>query len=196
MGLLWNCLYTGKILHFNKTVSLLRAAISFEFGTPEIESLINDRQISASYNIVKVTQSPFCSQNLSLHAERYVCQGGKWRCRQVVQMEGRVIPRAAQRYLHDTATGDWLFGLAIPRYNLSWSQLKLGNAHCEQMLRAVELLLSIALSQPSVGQGDPPGREHLLSIVRGVEAQWKMVLLGQFHDVLPGSSIELVSALE
>lgn len=71
-------------------------------------------------------------------------------------------------------------------------QLKLGNAHCEQMLRAVELLLCIALCQSESNHGDGPINGQLPMIMSAIETQWKMVLLGQFHDVLPGSSIELV----
>ncbi len=59
---------------------------------------------------------------------------------------------------------------------------KLGNRKCELLLRDAELLCAIA--------------EHTLSgfyyPAAELEQAWKLVLLNQFHDILPGSSINWV----
>ncbi len=54
------------------------------------------------------------------------------------------------------------------------------NRRCEFLLRDAEFLAAI---QPG-GVGDYPAAE--------LEEAWKLVLLNQFHDIIPGSSIQWV----
>ncbi|KAJ3326316.1 Alpha-mannosidase 2C1 [Boothiomyces sp. JEL0866] len=56
------------------------------------------------------------------------------------------------------------------------------NRYCEYLLRAVEILWSLCLARKKT-KVYPKGEINRL---------WKLVLLNQFHDVLPGSSIGLV----
>ena len=58
-------------------------------------------------------------------------------------------------------------------------QTKDGNRRTELLLRDVEALSSLAL----IMRGTAYPSKELLRL-------WKLVLLNQFHDVLPGSSIE------
>jgi alpha-mannosidase len=60
----------------------------------------------------------------------------------------------------------------------SVSQVKVGNRHSEQLLRDAELLAACA---DRLGAAPYPARD--------LERLWKLVLLHQFHDILPGSSI-------
>uniref|UniRef100_A0A8D0GUW2 Glycoside hydrolase family 38 central domain-containing protein n=1 Tax=Sphenodon punctatus TaxID=8508 RepID=A0A8D0GUW2_SPHPU len=62
-------------------------------------------------------------------------------------------------------------------------QIKKGNRECEQLLHDVEVLSSLALSQKSTFQYPATKLQHL----------WRLLLLNQFHDVLPGSCIQLVA---
>ncbi|CAC5365589.1 MAN2C1 [Mytilus coruscus] len=64
----------------------------------------------------------------------------------------------------------------------SQAKTKLANRRCEQLLHDVEFLSCIALLESSTFIYP---KEKLNSI-------WKNVLLNQFHDVLPGSSIQAV----
>ncbi len=57
------------------------------------------------------------------------------------------------------------------------ARTKRSNRLCERMLHDLELLEAVA---------PPPGAD------RGAEALWREVLLNQFHDILPGSSIAAV----
>ena len=65
----------------------------------------------------------------------------------------------------------------------SVSEVKQNNRHAEQLLREVELLAAVA---------DRLGRAAYPQAA--VERLWKLVLLHQFHDILPGSSIGEVYA--
>ncbi|KAJ3262095.1 Alpha-mannosidase 2C1 [Boothiomyces macroporosus] len=56
------------------------------------------------------------------------------------------------------------------------------NRYCEYLLRAVEILWALCLAQKKTKTY--PKAE--------IDRLWKLVLLNQFHDVLPGSSIGLV----
>ena len=58
--------------------------------------------------------------------------------------------------------------------------LKLANHRAESALRAIEL----------IGCGTPAATEDSVSNLRQrIDEAWKLVLLNQFHDILPGSSI-------
>ncbi|KAL7980375.1 hypothetical protein Chor_014704 [Crotalus horridus] len=63
-----------------------------------------------------------------------------------------------------------------------WIQIKKGNRECERLLHDVEILSSLALVQKSSFQYPSVQLQHL----------WRLLLLNQFHDVLPGSCIQLV----
>ncbi|KAJ3513202.1 hypothetical protein NMY22_g15114 [Coprinellus aureogranulatus] len=65
----------------------------------------------------------------------------------------------------------------------SHGSIKKGNRHSEVLLRDVELLASLA----SVS-----GREGYVYPKSEIDECWEKVLLNQFHDVLPGSSIGMV----
>lgn len=65
----------------------------------------------------------------------------------------------------------------------SQGKIKYYNRKCEGLLREAEMVSAVYALVKSTQDGDAypyAGIEHL----------WKMVLLNQFHDVLPGSSIE------
>ena len=57
--------------------------------------------------------------------------------------------------------------------------IKQANRRCERLLREVELLAVIA----------PLPRRELKVLIAELDRLWKVVLLHQFHDILPGSSI-------
>jgi alpha-mannosidase len=63
----------------------------------------------------------------------------------------------------------------------SQSATKVGNRRCERLFREAELWLAAAGGAPE-------------AIVAEIGALWKDVLLQQFHDILPGSSIAWVAA--
>jgi alpha-mannosidase len=60
----------------------------------------------------------------------------------------------------------------------SVSEVKQNNRHAELLLRDVELLAAVA---DRLGRAEYPQAD--------IERLWKLVLLHQFHDILPGSSI-------
>ena len=60
------------------------------------------------------------------------------------------------------------------------------NRKCEFLLQNVEFLSSVALLSGSSQNFQYPQNE--------LTRLWKLLLLNQFHDVLPGSSITIVSA--
>ncbi|KAJ3065887.1 Alpha-mannosidase 2C1, partial [Rhizoclosmatium hyalinum] len=60
------------------------------------------------------------------------------------------------------------------------------NRKCEILLREVEFLSTLALANP---HNQVPGFVYPSA---ELERIWKLVLLNQFHDVLPGSSLKLV----
>lgn len=64
--------------------------------------------------------------------------------------------------------------------------MKKGNRGCELQLRDAELLLAAALALDKVPSADVD------AVRRQLAEAWRLLLVNQFHDVLPGSSIELV----
>ncbi|XP_067676864.1 alpha-mannosidase 2C1-like isoform X2 [Haliotis asinina] len=66
------------------------------------------------------------------------------------------------------------------------AQVKKSNRKCEFLLHDVELMGTIATILASTG-----GKGYKYPSVE-LERIWKLFLLNQFHDVLPGSSIEIV----
>ncbi|MDO5082117.1 MAG: glycoside hydrolase family 38 C-terminal domain-containing protein [Arachnia propionica] len=62
-------------------------------------------------------------------------------------------------------------------------EMKQGNRRCEHALREVEFLWSLALLTGTPRDSFPADR---------LEVLWRKVLLNQFHDILPGSSIAWV----
>lgn len=63
--------------------------------------------------------------------------------------------------------------------------MKKYNRSCEFKLRDAELLLSVALTLNRVPVAE------LGNLRAKIDEAWRMLLVNQFHDVLPGSSIEL-----
>ncbi|OMH79596.1 Alpha-mannosidase G [Zancudomyces culisetae] len=80
--------------------------------------------------------------------------------------------------------GELYFELHRGTYT-SQAKNKKFNRLCEFLLRSVELLSTIAMHCGSQNSGFMYPREELTRL-------WKLVCLNQFHDVLPGSSINLV----
>ena len=64
--------------------------------------------------------------------------------------------------------------------------MKKFNRGCELKLRDAELLLSVALTLNRIPVAD------LGNLRAQIDEAWRLLLVNQFHDVLPGSSIELV----
>ncbi|CAF98334.1 unnamed protein product, partial [Tetraodon nigroviridis] len=62
------------------------------------------------------------------------------------------------------------------------SSIKLGNRQCETLLHDVEIASSLALCRDQTFQYPKETLQRL----------WRLLLLNQFHDVLPGSCIEMV----
>uniref|UniRef100_A0A8C8R4X5 Alpha-mannosidase 2C1 n=1 Tax=Pelusios castaneus TaxID=367368 RepID=A0A8C8R4X5_9SAUR len=79
----------------------------------------------------------------------------------------------------------WIGELFLELHNGTYTvqaQLKRGNRECERILHDAEVLSSFALTQKSTFQYPSIKLQHL----------WRLLLLNQFHDVLPGSCIQLV----
>ncbi|XP_042330389.1 alpha-mannosidase 2C1 [Sceloporus undulatus] len=79
----------------------------------------------------------------------------------------------------------WVGELFLELHNGTYTthgQIKKGNWECEVLLHDIEVLSSIALSRKSSFQYPSAKLQHL----------WRLLLLNQFHDVLPGSCIQLV----
>jgi alpha-mannosidase len=108
--------------------------------------------------------------------------------RRVGDLQG--MPRVAQRSAEEfftrlerdctdrpTLVGELYFELHRGTYTTQ-AKTKRGNRRCEELLRDVELLATAAAR---AGRAPYPRAELL--------ALWETVLLNQFHDVLPGSSI-------
>ena len=75
----------------------------------------------------------------------------------------------------------WVGELYLERHRgtfTSQARTKAGNRRCEGLLREAELWWTSAALR---GQGDYPAQ--------ALDRLWRQVLLGQFHDILPGSSI-------
>ncbi|KAJ6664182.1 hypothetical protein lerEdw1_008398 [Lerista edwardsae] len=80
----------------------------------------------------------------------------------------------------------WVGELFLELHNGTYTthgQIKKGNRECECLLHDVEVLSSFALSMRSSFQYPYAKLRHL----------WRLLLLNQFHDVLPGSCIQLVA---
>ncbi|XP_044306519.1 alpha-mannosidase 2C1 isoform X2 [Varanus komodoensis] len=80
----------------------------------------------------------------------------------------------------------WVGELFLELHNGTYTthaQIKKGNRECERLLRDIEVLSSFALSKESSFQYPSAKLQHL----------WRLLLLNQFHDVLPGSCIQLVA---
>ena len=69
----------------------------------------------------------------------------------------------------------------------SQSELKRGNRLAETTLREVEGLLAAGLLSGVFS------KEQIKEYQQGIKAQWKKLMYLQFHDVLPGSSIQKVN---
>ncbi|CAH2273484.1 alpha-mannosidase 2C1 [Pelobates cultripes] len=79
----------------------------------------------------------------------------------------------------------WVGELFLELHNGTYTtqaQIKKGNRKCEELLHDVEILSSFALAQNSRFSYPSAKLQHL----------WRLLLLNQFHDVLPGSCIEQV----
>nr|XP_056721816.1 alpha-mannosidase 2C1 [Euleptes europaea] len=80
----------------------------------------------------------------------------------------------------------WVGELFLELHNGTYTthgQIKKGNRECERLLHDVEVLSSLALSRKSSIRYPSAKLRHL----------WRLLLLNQFHDVLPGSCIQLVA---
>uniref|UniRef100_A0ABM5EXU9 alpha-mannosidase n=1 Tax=Pogona vitticeps TaxID=103695 RepID=A0ABM5EXU9_9SAUR len=80
----------------------------------------------------------------------------------------------------------WVGELFLELHNGTYTthgQIKKGNRDCEILLHDVEVLSSLALSRRTSFQYPSAQLQHL----------WRLLLLNQFHDVLPGSCIQLVA---
>ncbi|XP_064578400.1 alpha-mannosidase 2C1 isoform X2 [Zonotrichia leucophrys gambelii] len=79
----------------------------------------------------------------------------------------------------------WVGELFLELHNGTYTtqaQIKKGNRECERILHDVEVLSSLAAAQDSAFQYPASQLQQL----------WRLLLLNQFHDVLPGSCIQLV----
>ncbi|XP_075064270.1 alpha-mannosidase 2C1 [Mixophyes fleayi] len=79
----------------------------------------------------------------------------------------------------------WVGELFLELHNGTYTtqaQIKKGNRQCEQLLHDVEILSSIALAHDKSFIYPANKLQHL----------WRLLLLNQFHDVLPGSCIQQV----
>ncbi|XP_029431160.1 LOW QUALITY PROTEIN: alpha-mannosidase 2C1 [Rhinatrema bivittatum] len=79
----------------------------------------------------------------------------------------------------------WIGELFLELHNGTYTtqaQIKKGNRECEQILHDVEIISCLALSQKSRFQYPSASLQRL----------WRLLLLNQFHDVVPGSCIRSV----
>ncbi|XP_043933120.1 alpha-mannosidase 2C1 [Protopterus annectens] len=79
----------------------------------------------------------------------------------------------------------WVGELFLELHNGTYTtqaQIKKGNRECERILHDIEAVSSMALSQNLSFHYPSSKLQHL----------WRLLLLNQFHDVLPGSCINLV----
>ncbi|XP_053810611.1 alpha-mannosidase 2C1 isoform X1 [Vidua chalybeata] len=79
----------------------------------------------------------------------------------------------------------WVGELFLELHNGTYTtqaQIKKGNRECERILHDVEVLSSLAVAQDTAFQYPASQLQQL----------WRLLLLNQFHDVLPGSCIQLV----
>uniref|UniRef100_A0A8U8CKN3 alpha-mannosidase n=1 Tax=Geospiza parvula TaxID=87175 RepID=A0A8U8CKN3_GEOPR len=79
----------------------------------------------------------------------------------------------------------WVGELFLELHNGTYTtqaRIKKGNRECERILHDVEVLSSLAVAQDTAFQYPASQLQQL----------WRLLLLNQFHDVLPGSCIQLV----
>ncbi|KAM6060838.1 LOW QUALITY PROTEIN: alpha-mannosidase 2C1 [Theristicus caerulescens] len=79
----------------------------------------------------------------------------------------------------------WVGELFLELHNGTYTtqaQIKKGNRECERILHDVEVLSTLAVARGGVFQYPASQLQRL----------WRLLLLNQFHDVLPGSCIQLV----
>ncbi|XP_076979834.1 alpha-mannosidase 2C1 isoform X1 [Tamandua tetradactyla] len=79
----------------------------------------------------------------------------------------------------------WVGELFLELHNgtyTSQAQIKKENRECERILHDVELLSSLALARSA----------QFLYPASQLQCLWRLLLLNQFHDVVPGSCIQLV----
>ncbi|NXS58299.1 MA2C1 mannosidase, partial [Brachypteracias leptosomus] len=79
----------------------------------------------------------------------------------------------------------WVGELFLELHNGTYTtqaQIKKGNRECERMLHDVEVLSTLAMARDGAFQYPSSQLQQL----------WRLLLLNQFHDVLPGSCIQLV----
>ncbi|ETE66639.1 Alpha-mannosidase 2C1, partial [Ophiophagus hannah] len=91
------------------------------------------------------------------------------------------LPRLKEKAQFCTWVGELFLELHNGTYT-THGQIKKGNRECERLLHDVEILSSLALVQKRSFQYPSAQLQHL----------WRLLLLNQFHDVLPGSCIQLV----
>ncbi|KAJ8002432.1 hypothetical protein DPEC_G00158840 [Dallia pectoralis] len=87
----------------------------------------------------------------------------------------------AESSLLCTWTGELFLELHNGTYTTQ-AQIKLGNRQCETLLHDVEVASSLALCENNAFQYPTTQLQNL----------WRLLLLNQFHDVIPGSCIEAV----
>uniref|UniRef100_A0A8C9ZED1 alpha-mannosidase n=1 Tax=Sander lucioperca TaxID=283035 RepID=A0A8C9ZED1_SANLU len=80
-----------------------------------------------------------------------------------------------------TWTGELFLELHNGTYTTQ-AQIKRGNRQCETLLHDIEIASSLALCQDRTFQYP----------VEKLQELWRLLLLNQFHDVIPGSCIEMV----
>uniref|UniRef100_A0A667YA75 alpha-mannosidase n=1 Tax=Myripristis murdjan TaxID=586833 RepID=A0A667YA75_9TELE len=80
-----------------------------------------------------------------------------------------------------TWTGELFLELHNGTYTTQ-AQIKRGNRQCETLLHDIEVASSLALSRG----------EAFEYPVKQLQELWRLLLLNQFHDVIPGSCIEMV----
>ncbi|XP_027645314.2 alpha-mannosidase 2C1 isoform X2 [Falco biarmicus] len=79
----------------------------------------------------------------------------------------------------------WVGELFLELHNGTYTtqaQIKKGNRECERILHDVEVISTLAVARGGVFQYPASELQRL----------WRLLLLNQFHDVLPGSCIQLV----
>ncbi|GFR82439.1 RNA-binding protein 5 [Elysia marginata] len=72
----------------------------------------------------------------------------------------------------------------------TWAKVKKYNRKCEILLQETELLCTIAWVQRSLKRSAV--KTEYCYPKAELDAMWKLLLLNQFHDVLPGSSINML----
>ena len=119
------------------------------------------------------------------------------RARRMADLDG--VPRVEQRapsefFEHVRATApdaipDWRGELYFEMHRgtlTSQTRTKMGNRRCERLLREAELWWATA----ALTGDTPPHR--VAEVMVELDGLWKEVLVQQFHDILPGSSIAWV----